>query len=90
MFFARPTLFFALLLLLGRAEEFRINNAEELIDFSNNVNNGGNYSGTTVYLGSDIDFTPPLSQQFEPIGNDKINYSRGPLTDKDIQSAALD
>ena len=71
MFFARPTLFFALLLLLGRAEEFRINNAEELIDFSNYVNNGRSYLETTVYLDSDIDFTLSLSQRFEPIGTNK-------------------
>ena len=73
MLFARPTLPFALLLLLGgvaiKADELKIHNAEELIDFSNNVNGGTNYSGTTVYLDSDIDFTPSLSQQFQPIGN---------------------
>ena len=74
MFFARPTLSFALLLLLlggvvTKANGLRINNADELIDFSNNVNKGTSYSGTTIYLDSDIDFTPSLSQQFEPIGN---------------------
>ena len=72
MFFAQSTLPFSLLLLLGgvvtKANGLRINNAQDLIDFSIDINNGRNYSGSTVYLGSDIDFTPSLSQQFEPIG----------------------
>ena len=67
-----------LLLLLGgvaiKANELKITSAEELIDFSNNVNNRRNYSGTTIYLDSDIDFTPSLSQQFVPIGNSTTKY----------------
>ena len=47
----------------------KISNANDLIEFSNNVNSGTSYEGTTVYLGSDIDFTDELSKQFEPIGN---------------------
>ena len=79
MFFARPTLPFSLLLLLGGvrgAYELKIHNAEELINFSKSVNKGTNYSGTTVYLGSDIDFAPSLSQQFEPTGN-STKYFQG-------------
>ena len=68
--FARPTLLFSLPLLLGgvaiKAEELKIKNADELVDFSNDVSNGKSYSGTTVYLDSDIDFNPSLSQQFQP------------------------
>ena len=80
MFFARSTLLFALLLLLGgviSANELRIHNAEELIDFLNNVNSGTSYSGTTVYLDSDIDFNSSLSQQFEPIGNPSRRHFQG-------------
>lgn len=47
---------------------FMIHNASELIQFSKDVNNGLNFSGTTVFLGSDIDFADGLSQHFEPIG----------------------
>ena len=37
--------------------EVRIKRADELTEFSNNVNKGTNYSGTTVLLDSDIDFS---------------------------------
>ena len=77
MFFAHTTtatatLLFSLLFLGGVAlssNELRILNASELINFSKSVNNGNSYSGTTVYLDSDIVFGSSLSQQFEPIGN---------------------
>ena len=71
------TLLFSLLLLGGAvlgANELRIHNASELIDFSDGVNNGVNYSGTTVYLDSDIVFDSSLSQQFEPIGNSSYYF----------------
>ena len=79
MFFAQSTLLFSLLLLLGgvaiKADELRITTAEELITFSNDVSSGNRYSGTTVYLDSDIDFTPSLSQQFQPIGkNETLSF----------------
>ena len=78
MFFARSTLPFSLLLLLGgiaiKANELRIHNVNGLINFSNDVINGTNYSGTTVYLGSDIDFTLSLSQQFQPIGKESYPF----------------
>lgn len=47
-----------------------INNANDLIDFSNSVNSGTNYKGETVLVGSDITFTEELSLQFKPIGNE--------------------
>ena len=48
----------------------RISTAEELVEFSRIVNSGrADYNGTTVYLDSDIVFTPELSEQFEPIGD---------------------
>ena len=81
MFFAHPTLPFSLLLLLGgvviKADELRITTAQELIDFSNDVSNRPSFNGTTVYLDSDIEFTPSLSQQFEPIGNTSSYYFKG-------------
>ena len=46
--------------------ELIIHNTNELINFSNNVNSGTNYSGTTVFLDSDIDFS---GKTFNPIGN---------------------
>ena len=46
----------------------RIKNASDLISFSKNVNSGKSYSGTTVFLDADIDFSGGLSEQFEPIG----------------------
>ena len=53
--------------------ELRIASADDLIEFKGNVNSGTNYSGTTVLLNSDIDFT---GKTFEPIGNDS-NYFLG-------------
>ena len=47
-----------------------ISTAEEFVEFSRIVNSGrADYNGTTVYLDSDIVFTPELSEQFEPIGD---------------------
>ena len=54
-----------------------IHNADELISFSSNVNSGTNYFGTTVYLGSDIEFNSSLSQQFQPIGKTDTKYFNG-------------
>lgn len=53
--------------------ELRIHNASELIEFSNSVNGGKSFSGSTIVLDSDIVFTEELSRQFEPIGK-KSNY----------------
>ena len=86
MFFAHTTpatttaTLFSFLLLGGvalGANELRINSANDLIDFSSNANNGANYSGTTVYLDSDIVFDSSLSQDFEPIGSNETNYFQG-------------
>ena len=49
--------------------EYRIHNATEFIDFSESVNNGENFTGTTVLLDSDIDLLDDPSQSFEPIGD---------------------
>ena len=49
--------------------ELRIKNASELIELSKNVNYGTSYSGKTVFLCADIDFSGGLSEQFEPIRN---------------------
>lgn len=55
-----------------------ISTPEELIELSFNVNNGiKNYTKTTVYLESDIDFTSDLSSQFEPIGINKTYNFKG-------------
>ena len=51
-------------------EEFRITSVDEFIQFKDNVNSGNNYSGTTVFLDSDMDFT---GKTFEQIGKE---YSR--------------
>ena len=45
--------------------EITINTAQQLISLSNAVHSGTNYSGTTVLLGSDIDFT---GRTMNPIG----------------------
>ena len=57
--------------------ELHVKNASELIDFSKNVNNRTRYSGTTVFLDADIDFSGGLSKQFKPIGKDNSNYFQG-------------
>ena len=59
------------------SDELRIHNASELIKLSDNVNSGTSYSGTTIFLDSDIDFSGELSQQFNPIGKDDSNCFRG-------------
>ena len=46
----------------------RISSAEDLIGFSENVDLGESYSGTTVFLDADINFSEDLSKRFEPIG----------------------
>lgn len=47
-----------------------ITTAEDLISLSKVVNHEeANYSGTTVFIDSDLDFAEDLSWRFEPIGN---------------------
>ena len=54
----------------------RISDADGLIEFSRSVNGGTSYSGTTVLLDADIDFTEALSKEFYVIGND-TNFFKG-------------
>lgn len=54
--------------------EVRIDSAIGLVDLSNSVSTGTLYSGTTVYLDSDIVFTEELSHQFKPIGNFSVYF----------------
>lgn len=49
----------------------------DLIDFSEIVNSGTNFSGTTVYLKNDITFDATLSKKFMPIGKDEYNTFAG-------------
>lgn len=59
------------------SDELWIYSAREFIEFSRSVNNGTSYSGSTVYLESDIDFSGGLSQEFEPVGKDWDNNFLG-------------
>ena len=67
--------------LLGQralSNEHHINSAHNLISFTNSVNSGTSYNGTTVFLNADIDFSGGgLSEQFEPIGKDSNYYFQG-------------
>ena len=75
-----PTAFILALLSSSRGifgEDVKISTASKLIEFANSVNNGGNYTGSTVFLDSDIEFTDELSQQFEPIGKDSAHCFKG-------------
>lgn len=47
-----------------------IHNANELIAFMNDVATEGKYTGSTVYLENDIEFTWEQSREFRPIGED--------------------
>lgn len=55
--------------------EITLHDANDLVIFSNNINNGASYSGTTILLDSDIDFTG--FHNFNPIGNDTSSYFTG-------------
>ena len=83
MFFASSitVLLFTLGLLgnavLGAENELRISSVDDLIDFSNDVNKGTSYYGTTVYLDSDIDFNSSLSSRFKSIGWSETKYFNG-------------
>lgn len=58
-------------------DAYTISTAEDLISFSKSVNNGQNYSGQTVFLGADIDFTASQSNEFEAIGREAKNCFKG-------------
>ena len=55
------------------AEKVRIKNVDEFAQFKDNVNNGVDYSGTTVFLESDLSLA---GKTFEPIGTSS-NYFSG-------------
>lgn len=57
---------------LGYYDEVTIGDADDLVQFSKNVNNGDIYFGTTVYLSTDIDLTNV--KNFEPIGKDEHSF----------------
>ena len=57
--------------------EYCIKNANEMIEFSQNVSSGTSYLGTTVFLDADIDFSGGFSEQFEPIGKDDSKSFQG-------------
>lgn len=60
---------------LGTCKYKFIHDASELIEFSNDVNDGTNYASCTVYLAGDIVFDEELSKSFEPIGKtDSKNF----------------
>lgn len=50
------------------SKTYSISNAGELITFSNSVNDGTSFEGTTVFLTEDIDFSSSNKSGFEPIG----------------------
>ena len=54
--------------------ELRITSVDEFIQFKDNVNSGKNYSGTTVFLESDLSLA---GETFEPIGNSNSKYFLG-------------
>ena len=79
MLFVLLSLCCCLLLLLGQGAlsyEYHINSSSGFIEFSKNVSSGTNYSGTTVFLDADIEFSDGLSEQFEPVGTSS-NYFQG-------------
>ena len=67
---------------IGADNTFTIHNISEFIQFSNNVNNGKMYTGSTVFLDSDIYFTDELSNKFDIIGDDWSNYFNGAFDGK--------
>ena len=70
------TLFLSILS-VSHGNELRIKDAQGLVDFSNAVNSGTSYYGTTVLLDDDISFSSTLSQQFQPIGISGYSYFNG-------------
>ena len=52
--------------------ELRIKSVDGFIQFKDNVSSGTNYSGTTVFLDSDLDFT---GKSFEQIGNSYNHFN---------------
>ena len=70
-------LYFLIISLINSAvvgTEVKINNVDDFILFKGNVNSGITYSGSTVFLDSDLDFN---GKTFEPVGISTSNYFRG-------------
>ena len=57
--------------------EFHIRNTSDFIDFSKNVSKRISFSGITVFLDADIDFSGGLSERFEPIGKNYTHSFQG-------------
>ena len=76
MVFGTEMFFVLSIVLCGRAlaDTIIIGSLEEFTTFSDNVSAGENYSGTTVILGNDIDFS---SLNFEPVGRNSTSYFLG-------------
>ena len=72
-------LFLLALLPASLCAELRISDVQGLIDLSRTVNNGTNFSGTTVLLDSDIDFSGSYSELFAPIGLYNENGDKKPF-----------
>ena len=53
--------------------ENRITSVDDFIKFKDNVNSGNKYSGTTVFLDSDLSLA---GKNFEPIGNSSFSESK--------------
>lgn len=58
-------------------EEYRISDTDDLIDFSNKVNSGVSFDGTTVLLENDLPFSEKQLENFEPIGTYEPNCFNG-------------
>ena len=78
--------FFLLLLgsLISNAvaeNEMGISTVDEFIQFKDIVNSGTDYSGTTVFLDSDLSLD---GKTFDPIGNFSSNYFCGTFDGQDM------
>ena len=75
-----------LLLLFGGGvvygKTLEIKDVDGLIEFSESVNSGTTYEGTTVVLTTDIVFDESSSWQFKPIGKDQTNNFQGSFDGK--------
>lgn len=60
---------------IAAGSELIISNADEFVKFSNSVNSGERYTGTTILLGADIDLSG--EDLIAPIGNAYPNYLNG-------------
>ena len=74
----QPFLFLFLITFWGKSlcstNTYVIRSAQELSSFSDDVNGGESYKGTTVLLENDIHFDTTLSIRFNPIGILKTSF----------------